>query len=102
MYDSYLSTCLPGFKSCGTIIISYKFPNGIQGPDHPNPGKPYMGTNRTAYLPDNIEGKKVLKLLKKAFEQKLTFTIGRSATTGRDDCIIWNISHKTSVWYVFV
>ena len=97
MYESYRSTSLPGFAFCGTIIISYRFRSGIQGPDHPNPGKPYTGTSRTAYLPDNKEGRKVLKLLKKAFEQKLTFTIGRSTTTGRDDCVTWNdIHHKTS------
>ncbi len=121
MLEAFRSKPLPGFKSCGTIVISYKFSSGIQGPGHPNPGKPYTGTNRTAYLPDNEEGKKVLKLLKKAFQQKLTFTIGRSTTTGRepkllkkvqqrltsaigrstttgrDDCVTWNdIHHKTS------
>ena len=69
----------------------------MQGPDHPHPGKYYTGTNRTAYLPDNKDGRKVLKLLRKAFDQKLTFTIGRSMTTGRDDCVTWNdIHHKTS------
>ena len=98
MYDSFLSTYLPGFKSCGTIVISYRFPSGMQGPDHPNPGKPYTGTSRTAYLPNNDQGKKVLKLLRKAFEQKLLFTVGRSVTTGKGDCVIWNgIPHKTSV-----
>ena len=97
MFDSFRSTSLPGFGSCGTITISYRFPSGIQGPEHPNPGKPYTGTNRNAYLPDNKEGRKVLKLLKKAFEQKLMFTIGRSVTTGMDNCVIWNdIHHKTS------
>ena len=99
MFDSYRSTSLPGFKSSGAIIISYRFPSGMQGLDHPNPGKPYAGTSRTAYLPDNKEGRKVLRLLKKAFEQKLTFTIGRSTTTGRDDFVTWNdIHHKTSMY----
>ncbi len=97
MFDSFHSTSLPGFGSCGTIVISYRFQSGTQGLDHPNPGKPYMGTSRTAYLPDNQEGRKVLKLLRKAFEQKLTFTIGRSTTRGRDDFVTWNdIHHKTS------
>ena len=97
MYDSSRSTSLPGFESCDTIVITYRFPNGTQGPDHPNPGKPYTGINEYAYLPDNKEGRKVLNLLEKAFEQKLTFTIGRSITTGRDDCVVWNdIPHKTS------
>ncbi len=98
MYASYQATYLPGSASCSSIVISYRFPSGTQGPDHPNPGKPYMGTSRTAYLPDNKEGRKVLRLLRKAFEQKLTFTIGRSTTTGRDDCVVWNdIHHKTSM-----
>ena len=97
MFDSIRSTSLPGFGSCGTIVISYRFPNGIQGLEHPNPGKPYEGTDRRAYLPDNWEGRKVLGLLKKAFNQKLTFTIGQSRTTGKDNCVIWNgIHHKTS------
>ncbi|CAB4011023.1 E3 ubiquitin- ligase DTX3L [Paramuricea clavata] len=96
MYESYQSMLLPGFGLCGTIVISYRFPNGTQGPDHPNPGKPYPETRQTAYLPNNQEGKKVLNLLKKAFEQKLTFTIGRSTTAGRDNCVVWNdIPHKT-------
>jgi deltex-like protein len=98
MYNSFESTSLPGFAWCGTITISYRFSGGTQGPNHPHPGKPYQGTSRTAYLPNNDEGRKVLKLLRKAFEQKLTFTIGQSHTTGRDDCVIWNdIHHKTSM-----
>ena len=98
MFDSFQSTSLPGFGSCATIVISYRFAGGMQGPDHPNPGKPYAGTSRTAYLPNNDEGRKVLKLLRKAFAQKLTFTIGRSNTTGREDSVIWNdIHHKTAM-----
>ena len=98
MIESYQLTSLPGNKSCGSIVISYRFRNGIQGPDHPNPGKPYTGTTQTTYLPDNKEGRKVRKLLGKAFNQKLTFTIGRSTTTGKDDCVVWNdIPHKTSI-----
>ena len=106
MIDSFRSISLPGYNSCGTLVISYRFPSGKQGPDHPHPGKLYQGTSRTAFLPDNAEGRKVQRLLRKAFNQKLTFTIGQSTTTGRDDCVIWNdIHHKTSMtggptWYV--
>lgn len=65
---------------------------------HPNPGKRYHGVNRSAYLPNNKEGNEVLALLKKAFEQKLIFTVGTSRTTGMDDQVTWNdIHHKTSV-----
>uniref|UniRef100_M3ZJC5 E3 ubiquitin-protein ligase n=1 Tax=Xiphophorus maculatus TaxID=8083 RepID=M3ZJC5_XIPMA len=91
------SSFLPGFSGCGSIMITYTFPNGKQTKKHPNPGQPYQGTTRTAYLPDNEEGQEVLKLLKKAFDQKMTFTIGTSRTSGLDNQVIWNdISHKTS------
>lgn len=65
---------------------------------HPNPGKPFSGTCRTAYLPDNKEGNAVLQLLKKAFDQRLIFTVGNSETNGLENQVIWNdISHKTSL-----
>ncbi|XP_062614158.1 protein mono-ADP-ribosyltransferase PARP14-like isoform X2 [Saccostrea cucullata] len=87
---------LPGYENHGIIIITYHFPDGIQGPEHPHPGLPYEGTERKAYLPDNTEGQTVLRLLQKAFDRRLTFTIGSSLTTGRDNVIIWNgIQHKT-------
>uniref|UniRef100_A0A3P9PL99 E3 ubiquitin-protein ligase n=1 Tax=Poecilia reticulata TaxID=8081 RepID=A0A3P9PL99_POERE len=90
------SSSLPGFSGCGCIVITYTFPNGKQE-KHPNPGQPYQGTTRTAYLPDNEEGQEVLKLLKKAFDQKMIFTVGTSRTSGLDNQVIWNdISHKTS------
>uniref|UniRef100_A0A667ZNE9 E3 ubiquitin-protein ligase n=1 Tax=Myripristis murdjan TaxID=586833 RepID=A0A667ZNE9_9TELE len=73
---------LPGFEKHGVIIIEYHFPSGIQGPEHPNPGVKYAGTRRTAFLPACEEGEKVLRLLRKAFERRLIFTVGRSATTG--------------------
>ena len=38
----------------------------------------------------------VLKLLRIAWERKLTFTIGTSVTTGAVDTLVWNeIHHKT-------
>ncbi|MED6249384.1 hypothetical protein ATANTOWER_013274, partial [Ataeniobius toweri] len=42
---------------------------------HPNPGQPYTGSQMCTYLPDNHEGKTVLKLLEKAFNEQLLFTI---------------------------
>ncbi|XP_078542383.1 E3 ubiquitin-protein ligase DTX3L-like isoform X2 [Lissotriton helveticus] len=89
---------LPGFGyQCGTIEISYVFPEGVQSDNHPNPGQRYSGTTRTAYLPDNPEGREVLKMLYQAFKQKLTFTIGESRTTGEKNTVTWNdIHHKTS------
>lgn len=64
---------------------------------HPNPGKRFYGTSRTAYLPANKEGETVLKMLQKAFLQKLIFTVGTSKTTNMQDTVTWNdIHHKTS------
>ncbi|KAI8507643.1 ELMO domain-containing protein 1, partial [Branchiostoma belcheri] len=89
---------LPGYEYCrSTIEIHYYFPDGLQGSEHPNPGKPYTGTSRRAYLPDNVEGREVLRLLQRAFDSRLVFTIGTSVTTGRTDTVVWNdIHHKTS------
>lgn len=87
---------LPGYEDCGTIIVKYNFKSGIQGPEHPNPGKSYEGTDRRGFLPDNEEGRKVQRLLKKAFDRRLVFTIGYSRTTGKDNVVTWNdIHHKT-------
>lgn len=71
---------LAGFESVGTIVISYSFSSGVQGPEHPSPGRQrlafpflsfpmrfgthrrmlaghrYYGTSRVAYLPDNPDG----------------------------------------------
>uniref|UniRef100_UPI0037E9525D E3 ubiquitin-protein ligase DTX3L-like n=1 Tax=Semicossyphus pulcher TaxID=241346 RepID=UPI0037E9525D len=88
---------LPGFPRCGTITINYHISGGKQTEKHPNPGQRYEGIFREAYLPNNKEGKEVLHLLERAFEQKLTFTVGTSRTTGRENQVTWNdIHHKTS------
>jgi len=81
-----------GYDDCGTIIIGYSFPSGKLAN-----GKRYYGTSRQAFLPDNDDGRDVLRLLKLSFDRKLTFTIGTSVTTGQSDCVIWNgIHHKTN------
>ena len=65
--------------------------------NHPNPGKLFKGTRRTAYLPATAEGEEICKLLREAFNAGLIFTIGKSHTTGEDNVVIWNdIHHKTS------
>ncbi|XP_019634542.1 PREDICTED: probable E3 ubiquitin-protein ligase DTX3 [Branchiostoma belcheri] len=96
-YNNKMTLC--GYKHTEVIVIDYVFKDGTQGPQHPNPGKPYKGTCRTAYLPRNTDGEKVLSLLKQAFNQRLTFTIGTSATTGQSDKVVWNdIHHKTRTY----
>ncbi|XP_072553527.1 probable E3 ubiquitin-protein ligase DTX3 isoform X1 [Salminus brasiliensis] len=90
---------LPGHEGYGCICIIYSFPPGFQAQEHPNPGVRYPGTDRVAYLPDSPEGNRVLRLLRRAFEQRLIFTIGTSMTTGMHNVITWNdIHHKTSIW----
>ncbi|XP_042661473.1 E3 ubiquitin-protein ligase DTX1 isoform X2 [Tyto alba] len=89
---------LPGYTDSKTIRIVYDIPTGIQGPEHPNPGKKFTarGFPRHCYLPDNEKGRKVLKLLIVAWDRRLIFTIGTSNTTGESDTVVWNeIHHKT-------
>lgn len=52
--------------------------------------------NRTAYLPDNNEGREVLQLLRIAWDRRLCFSIGTSNTSGLENVLVWNIHHKTS------
>jgi deltex-like protein len=92
---------LSGFEgiSSGTYIIRYMFPDGIQDNTHANPGRPYTGGTRYAYLPACPEGNAVLARLQIAWQRRLIFTIGESVTVGPagGDRIIWNgIHHKTA------
>ena len=97
MTNSKLSTSLPGFRNCGTVEIIYFIPAGVQNASHQNPGHSYPSTTRTAYLPDNAKGQRILSLLKVAFERCLIFTVGNSLTLGIDNVITWNdIHHKTT------
>uniref|UniRef100_A0A665W0H3 E3 ubiquitin-protein ligase n=1 Tax=Echeneis naucrates TaxID=173247 RepID=A0A665W0H3_ECHNA len=89
---------LPGHPDCKTIRIIYNIPPGIQGPEHPNPGKPFTarGFPRHCYLPDSERGRKVLRLLLVAWDRRLIFSVGTSSTTGESDTVIWNeVHHKT-------
>ena len=88
---------LCGYEKYGTIQINYHIPGGVQSNEHPNPGKHFNGISETAYLPDSPEGRKVVELLKKAFNAQLIFTVGTSHTSGATNAIVWNdIHHKTS------
>ncbi|XP_058647696.1 E3 ubiquitin-protein ligase DTX3L-like isoform X2 [Onychostoma macrolepis] len=97
MYVTKSTLSLSGYPHCGTIEITYDIPSGIQTKKHPNPGKPFQGAKRHAYLPDNNEGNEVLGLLHRAFHQKLIFTVGKSTTSGLDNVVTWNdVHHKTN------
>uniref|UniRef100_A0A7S2XP90 RING-type E3 ubiquitin transferase n=1 Tax=Attheya septentrionalis TaxID=420275 RepID=A0A7S2XP90_9STRA len=90
----------PGFIPSTKIIqIMYTVPSGIQLPYHENPGNQFSGTNRLAYLPDNPEGRRLLKRFKSAWSLGHMFTIGTSLTTGQENIITWaRIPHKTSLY----
>ena len=95
---TYSLAKLPGYEQYGTIQILYRIPNGKQGKEHPNPGHHVSGTSCTAYLPDSPDGRKVLRLLRKAFDARLIFTVGTSHTSGATDRAVWSdIHHKTSM-----
>ncbi len=105
MTMNYIMTPLPGFSNekypsneAPTIEIIYTIPSGIQGPLNPQPGQPYTGTVRKAYLPNNQEGKYIFALLQRAFNDQHVFTIGKSTTTGANNVVTWNdIHHKTNI-----
>jgi len=91
---------VPGYPGCGMIVIRYIMEPGVQEDIHPNPGKPFhaKGFPRTAFLPDNQKGNRVLQMLVKAFQRRLIFTVGSSLSRGEDDCVTWNgIHHKTQL-----
>ncbi|XP_053406807.1 protein mono-ADP-ribosyltransferase PARP14-like [Mercenaria mercenaria] len=98
MEISKSSRYVTGFERHKSIVITYRFNSGQQGPDHPNPGAAYKGIARSAYLPDTTEGREICAMLKVAFERRLVFTIGSSRTTGQEGVITWNdIHHKTDM-----
>ncbi|KAG5849923.1 hypothetical protein ANANG_G00076850 [Anguilla anguilla] len=76
------------------VWITYNIPKGIQTGAHPNPGKPFTGIQTTTYLLKSREGQEVLKLLQRAFDQKLVFTV--AATDGGAFRVVFNdIPHAT-------
>jgi deltex len=84
-----------GFR---TIVIDYNIPRGVQKMYHPNPGVEYKGTCRRAFLPETAEGCALLKRLKCAYQLGLTFSVGVSLASLRDNSVIWSsIPHKTSL-----
>lgn len=90
-YPFNLAAC-EGYENVDTLEIEYCFRAFSKGSLY------VPGTQRVAYLPFNDEGLEVLRLLIIAFERRLTFTIGTSVTTGRENQIVWNgIHHKTSL-----
>ena len=99
MHIQLVQQICPGFESSTkSLRIEYSIPEGKQASYHDNPGKKYSATTRTAYLPNNPDGRQLLSRLKYAWMHGLTFTIGTSLTTGQGDSVVWtSIHHKTSL-----
>lgn len=96
-----IHSSLPGYPSSGTILMSFSFPSGIQGDQHPHPGKRYHGDERIAYFPDTKEGRIVVSLFQIAFQRKLLFTIGHSLTRGIDNGILFFFSFTFLICFFF-
>ncbi|XP_061095169.1 E3 ubiquitin/ISG15 ligase TRIM25-like [Conger conger] len=85
--------------------ITYNIPSGIQTEAHPNPGNPFTGLQTQSWLPKQqyisndkwLYGHEVVKLLQRAFEQKLIFTV--AATHGAADRVVLNdIPHARNLF----
>ncbi|KAJ8245176.1 hypothetical protein GJAV_G00274320 [Gymnothorax javanicus] len=88
------ATHMKDFLGKDCFCITYSIPRALQMEAHPNPGKPFDGIQTESWLPGEgnwlkgnrwvtLKGEEVLKLLEKAFEQKLIFTV--AATDGAAD-----------------
>ncbi|XP_051894577.1 uncharacterized protein LOC127582959 [Pristis pectinata] len=90
-----LNISLSGFPREVTWQITYDIPDGIQQESDPNPGEPFKGGQFKAYLPDSVEGKKVLLLLREAFTRGLIFKVVSDPPSPAH--VTWNeIPHKTA------
>ncbi|XP_056306601.1 E3 ubiquitin-protein ligase DTX3L1 isoform X1 [Danio aesculapii] len=76
---------LPGYPDDDTLKIIFHFEDGIQSDRHPHPGHSFRGSDTVVYLPQNSSGTKTLRLLEKAFQHKLLFTV---AADGNGEYIV--------------
>ncbi|XP_071967886.1 uncharacterized protein [Engystomops pustulosus] len=94
MTHTSMSLTLPGYERDTSLKIIYDVPDGVQGDGDPQPGCLYKGGKFEAYLPDNREGKRLLKLLQRALDEDLIFHIKKLETGEK---VTWyKIPHKTS------
>lgn len=85
-----------GYEHVGTIIIRYVLPPG----PYPNSRRRVCaGADRTAYVPNTLEGIRLVSRLKYAFQHGLTFKVATIDTDGvRSSRVTWStIGHKTSL-----
>ncbi|KAL2085666.1 hypothetical protein ACEWY4_018986 [Coilia grayii] len=85
---------LPSFPKHDTIKINFTFVDGIQTERHPRPGERFHGLKTVAYLPQNTKGTAVVRLLERAFQQKLLFTVATNST-GEEAVVPADVPLKT-------
>lgn len=84
MSERVIRSHCDGYEDWFTILIQYKVKTTV------------YRVKRFAFLPDNEEGRNILKLLRIAWDRRVILTIGTSHTTGIENSLVWNIHHKTS------
>lgn len=90
------SLCGGFADAVGSIVLRYSFPAGTQLAYHDTPGQAYSASRRVAYLPNNTQGRDLLKRFKYAWSKGLLFGVGTSLTTGRSGQIVWSSVHQKS------
>ena len=96
MQVSTINMYCEGFSEVGTIVIDYTIFKGKQKEYHEEKGKEFAGINRRAFMPDNEDGRALLKRLKWAFSHGLIFRIGASSTTNQSGVVTWSsVHHRT-------
>jgi deltex-like protein len=84
-----------GHGGVGTLVVSFVFPSGVQGAQHPRPRERYHGTTRYGFYPDNELGAQCVRMLQAAFEHGVAFRVGTSATTGQEDTVVYGVHQKS-------
>ena len=70
----------------------------VLAPNHANPEERFSEVFCSAYLPNNLTEVEVCNLLRRAFHERLIFTLRRSPTIGEDNKVVLNgIELKTSL-----
>ncbi|KAJ3378255.1 hypothetical protein HDU84_007713 [Entophlyctis sp. JEL0112] len=84
MTVQHIPGSVPGFPlDCGILVVNYLVSyNGVR-------------YHRIGYFPATPEGQRIVSLLKIAFDRRVVFAIGTSATTGRSNAVVWAVHHKT-------
>ena len=89
--------CSGYMPSRGGYIVTYLFRSGIQSAlcNHPAPGKPYIGTGLSTYLPHTSDAIELLERLQIIFKRGLLFHVG-TLTSGAYG-VLSTIPHKTNL-----